>query len=102
MRATAVPYAEVKARLLADPATKAAYAALEPAVQIARLRIEAGLTQAQLAGRAGTKQPSSARLEREQTQPAFEFRRKLGAALGTPGAPERRYRHGGWPGRSAD
>lgn len=82
MRATTVPYAEVKARLLADPQTQAAYDALEPAFQIARLRIEAGLTQAQLAELVGTKQPSIARLERGQTQPTIAFLRKLGAALG--------------------
>jgi hypothetical protein len=35
--------------LLADPAPMDAYDALEPAYQIARLRIEAGLTQTQLA-----------------------------------------------------
>jgi DNA-binding XRE family transcriptional regulator len=77
-----VPYEEVKARLLADPATRAAYDALEPAYQIACLRIEAGLTQAQLAELVGTKQPSIARLERGQSQPTIEFLRRLGAALG--------------------
>lgn len=82
MRSATVPYAEVKARLLADPQTQAAYDALEPASQIARLRIEAGLTQAQLAELVGTKQPSIARLERGQTQPTIAFLRKLGAALG--------------------
>lgn len=82
MRSATVPYAEVKARLLADPQTQAAYDALEPASQIARLRIEVGLTQAQLAELVGTKQPSIARLERGQTQPTIAFLRKLGAALG--------------------
>lgn len=82
MPAATVPYAEVKARLLADPKTRAAYDALDPAFQIARLRIEAGLTQAQLAELVGTKQPSIARLERGQTQPTIEFLRRLGAALG--------------------
>lgn len=82
MRSATVPYAEVKARLLADPETQAAYDALEPASQIARLRIEVGLTQAQLAELVGTKQPSIARLERGQTQPTIAFLRKLGAALG--------------------
>ena len=77
-----VSYEEVKARLLADPATRAAYDALEPAYQIAGLRIKAGLTQAQLAQLVGTKQPSIARLERGQTQPTIEFLRRLGAALG--------------------
>jgi DNA-binding XRE family transcriptional regulator len=77
-----VPYEEVKARLLADPNVLAAYDALEPAYQIARLRIAAGLTQAQLAELVGTKQPSIARLERGQTQPTIPFLRKLAEALG--------------------
>ena len=77
-----VPFEEIERELLADPATRAAYDALEPAYQIARLRIEAGLTQAQLAALIGTKQPSIARLERGQSQPTIEFLRRLGAALG--------------------
>jgi transcriptional regulator with XRE-family HTH domain len=68
--------------LLADLATRAAYDSLEPAYQIARLRIEAGFTQAQLAELVGTTQPSIARLERGQSQPTIEFLRRLGAALG--------------------
>ena len=77
-----VPYEEVKARILADPEVKAAYDALEPAFQIARLRIERGLTQAQLAELVGTKQPSIARLERGTSEPSLAFLRKLAAALG--------------------
>lgn len=77
-----VPYAEVKARLLADPAVRAAYDALDPAYQIASLRIRAGLTQAQLAELVGTKQSSIARLESGRQQPTIQFLRKLGAALG--------------------
>lgn len=77
-----VPFEEIEARLLADPATKADYDALEPAYQSARLRIEAGLTQTQVAALVGTKQPSIARLERGQQQPTIEFLRKLGVALG--------------------
>ncbi len=77
-----VPFEEIEARLLADPAVRAAYDALEPAYQIARLRIGAGLTQAQLAALVGAKQPSIARLESGRTQPTIEFLRKLGAALG--------------------
>ena len=39
---------------MADPAFAAAWAAREPAYQLARLRILKGLTQAQLAERVGT------------------------------------------------
>jgi DNA-binding XRE family transcriptional regulator len=79
---TTVPFEEIEARLLADPETRAAYDALEPAYQIARLRIERGLTQAQLAELVGTKQPSIARLERGDREPTLSFLRKLAAALG--------------------
>ena len=69
MTANTIPFEQVKAELLANPEVRAAYDALEPAYQIARLRIEHGLTQAQLAALVGTKQPSIARLEHGQSQP---------------------------------
>lgn len=56
---------------------------LEPAFQIARLRIERGLTQAQLAELVGTKQPAIARLESGQTKPSLDFLERLAEALGT-------------------
>jgi DNA-binding XRE family transcriptional regulator len=83
MSDTTVSYEEVKAKLLADPTTRTAYDALEPAFQIARLRIERGLTQAQLAELVGTKQPSIARFERGDAEPTLTFLRKLAEALGT-------------------
>ena len=82
MSATTVSYEEVKARLLADPETRAAYDALAPAYQVARLRIERGLTQAQLAELVGTKQPSIARLERGDSEPSVALLRKIAKALG--------------------
>ncbi len=82
MTANTIPFEQVKAELLANPEVRAAYDALEPAYQIARLRIEHGLTQAQLAALVGTKQPSIARLERGQTQPSIEFLSRIATALG--------------------
>lgn len=79
---TTIPFEEIEAELLADPQTRAAVDALEPAYQIARLRIERGLTQAQLAALVGTKQPSIARFERGESQPTLAFLRKLAEALG--------------------
>lgn len=79
---TSIPFEEIEREMLADPATREAYDALEPAYQIASLRIQAGLTQAQLAALVGTKQSSIARLERGKQQPTIEFLRRLGAALG--------------------
>jgi DNA-binding XRE family transcriptional regulator len=79
---TTIPFEDIEAELLADPETRAAYDALEPAYQIARLRIERGLTQAQLAALVGTKQPSIARFERGDSEPTLAFLRKLAEALG--------------------
>jgi DNA-binding XRE family transcriptional regulator len=79
---TTIPFEKIEAELLADPETRAAYDALEPAYQIARLRIERGLTQAQLAALVGTKQPSIARFERGDSEPMLAFLRKLAEALG--------------------
>ena len=78
----AVAYEELKQRSLQDPAVKAAYDALEPAYQIARLRIEQGLTQAELAERVGTKQPSIARLESGKHEPSLDLLGRVAAALG--------------------
>lgn len=77
-----VPWEEVKARLLADPEVKAAYDALEPAYQLARLRIEKGLTQEDLAQRAGVRQPNIARLESGKHKPTLDLLRRVAAALG--------------------
>lgn len=49
-------YRDLLAARLQDPAFREAYEALEPAFQIARLRIAQGLTQAELAARMGTRE----------------------------------------------
>ena len=76
-----IPFAEVKRDLLQDPATRKIYDELEPAYQVARLRIMRGLTQQQLAERVGTKQASIARLESGNHLPSLTFLRKVVAAL---------------------
>lgn len=62
---------EVRAQLAADPALNAAFqkelARLQLARQIAAARKRAGLSQAQLAARIGTKQTGVARMERAST-----------------------------------
>lgn len=55
--------------------------ALEPAYQVARLRIMCGLTQAELAERVGTKQPSIARLESGSVTPTLPLLRRVAEAL---------------------
>jgi len=65
-----------------DPQFRSAYEALEPAYQVARLRILRGLTQQQLADLVGTKQPSIARLESGKKTPDLEFLQRVAEALG--------------------
>jgi predicted transcriptional regulator len=81
MSDASTPYEEVKARLLQDPEFRKAYADLEPAYQIARLRIMRGLTQEELAEMVGTKQPSIARLESGKDTPTLGLLRRVAAAL---------------------
>lgn len=76
------PLEEWEAEQLADPEFVAALAELEPAYQVARLRILRGLTQEQLAELVGTKQPGIARLESGASTPTLSFLRKVAAALG--------------------
>ncbi|HOJ01881.1 MAG TPA: helix-turn-helix transcriptional regulator [Anaerolineaceae bacterium] len=66
---------------LQNVAFEAAAKELEPGYQIARLRILRGLTQAQLAEKVGTKQPSIARLENGSSLPSISFLTKLADAL---------------------
>ena len=54
---------------------------LEPGYQVSRLRIIRGLTQAQLAEKVGTHQPSIARLENGSSNPSLSFLNKIAAAL---------------------
>jgi len=69
------------AEQLQDPDFRAEWEALEPAYQIARLRILRGLTQEQLAEQVGTKQPSIARLESGKGEPKLSFLRRVAEAL---------------------
>jgi DNA-binding XRE family transcriptional regulator len=82
MSAKTVRFEEVKAQLLQDPAVREAYEELEPAYQVARLRIQRGLTQKELADLVGTKQPSIARLESGKTRPSLPFLQRVVEALG--------------------
>ena len=81
MSASTIPYDDVKEELLRDPEVRAAYDALEPAYQVARLRILRGLTQEELADRVGTQQPSIARLESGRASAKLPFLRKIAEAL---------------------
>ena len=82
-----IPYAELKNRLLADPAVKAEYDALAPQFEIAaellRARLRAGLSQAELASRMGTSQSAIARLESGQTLPSTKTLLRFAEATGS-------------------
>ena len=64
-----------------DPEFVAASHELEPGYQVARLRIQHGLTQAQLAELVGTHQPSIARLENGTSVPSLSFLERIAKAL---------------------
>ncbi|MEA3274789.1 MAG: helix-turn-helix transcriptional regulator [Pseudomonadota bacterium] len=79
--------AELKARLLEDPDTRAEYEALEPEFSIAReliaARTRAGLSQAELAERMGTSQSTIARLESGSTLPSMRTLTRYAKATGS-------------------
>ena len=66
---------------LQNPEFVAAANELEPGYQIARLRIQRGLTQAELAKMIGTRQPSIARLENGSSIPSLSFMERIANAL---------------------
>lgn len=68
-------------RQQADLAFVAAAESLELGYQIARQRIQRGLTQAQLAEMVGTRQPSIARLENGSSVPSLSFLDRIAKAL---------------------
>jgi DNA-binding XRE family transcriptional regulator len=70
-----------QAEQLKDPKFVAAARELEPGYQIARLRIQRGMTQAQLADLVGTRQPSIARLENGNSVPSLSFLQRIAEAL---------------------
>jgi len=82
----ATPYSDIKARLLADPATKAEYDALADEFRLARelidARARAGLTQAEVAARMGTTQSAVARMEGGKRPPSLRTLERYAAAVG--------------------
>ena len=81
MPAKTIPLEQVKAELMQDPEFREAYDELEPAYQVARLRIMRGLTQQQLADLVGTSQSSIARLESGKELPRLSFLQRVVRAL---------------------
>jgi len=76
---------DLKQELMGNPGFVREYEALEPEHQIARqliaLRLARGLTQADLAARAGTQQVSVSRVETGTTVPTLPLLKKLAQAM---------------------
>jgi ribosome-binding protein aMBF1 (putative translation factor) len=82
-----IPFAKLKARLLANTEVKAEYDALAPEFEISaelvRARLRAGLSQAELAVRMGTSQSAIARLESGQALPSTKTLLRFAEATGS-------------------
>jgi ribosome-binding protein aMBF1 (putative translation factor) len=82
-----IPFEVLKAELLTDPETKAAYDALAPefelAAELIRARVRAGLSQEQLAERMNTSQSTIARLESGTTLPSTKTLLRFAEATGS-------------------
>ena len=79
-------YKSLKDKLLKDKGIKKTYDELEPEFAIIEMiiekRLKAGLTQAELAKKIGTKQSAISRLERGSYNPSLALLNKLSKALG--------------------
>lgn len=87
MREDAVEFSEWKRDMFARrPEVKVAYDALEPKYALISAMLDArnkkGMTQAEIAKRAGTTQSAIARFESGRTNPTLEFATRLSSALG--------------------
>ena len=81
-----IPLADMLAENLDDPAFAASYAEAEAEFSVIeamlRARTEAGLTQAEVAVRAGTTQSAIARLEAGRVSPSVETLQRYARAVG--------------------
>ncbi len=81
-----ISLAEMKAEFMKDPEFVAAYAEADAEYSVLEAmlgaRIAAGLTQAEVAARAGTTQSAIARLEGGQVSPTVDTLRKYAKAVG--------------------
>ncbi len=81
-----VSFDEVKRQMFARPGFKEAYDALAPKYTLINAmldaRIKKGMTQAEIARRAGTTQSAIARFESGRTNPTLDFAARLSRAVG--------------------
>ncbi len=86
MMVKTISLAEMLAENMKDPEFAAAYAEADAEYSVLeamlKARIEAGLTQAEVAARAGTTQSAIARLEGGRVSPTVETLRKYAKAVG--------------------
>ncbi|WP_067892585.1 helix-turn-helix domain-containing protein [Nocardia vaccinii] len=79
-------WSEMRAEVMARPGAGAAYEAarirFELGAAVRGLREKTGLTQVELADRAGSKQPAVARLEAGDTMPTIPVLERIAEALG--------------------
>jgi len=77
---------DMKREASRDPKFRKAYDALEPKYALIRAMLDSrnkkGMTQAEIAHRAGTTQSAIARFESGRTNPTLEFATRLSSALG--------------------
>lgn len=81
-----ISFDEVKRQMFARTGFKEAYDALEPKYVLINAMLDArhkkGMTQTEIAHRAGTTQSAIARFESGHTNPTLEFASRLSRALG--------------------
>ena len=79
-------WSDVKMELMRDPAFRKVYEAQKPKYDLIRAildaRIKRGITQAQIAKRAGTTQSAIARFESGAGNPTLDFMQRVSAAVG--------------------
>jgi predicted transcriptional regulator len=89
--------AELKARLLEDPQTRAEYDAQAPEFALAHeliaARTRAGLSQAEVAERMGTSQSAVARLESGRSLPSLRTLERYASATGSRAVVKLEARH---------
>ena len=80
------PWSELRNELLSNDEIRTEYEALKPQyeliAQIITVRTKQGITQKELARRAGTKQSNISRFEGGNYNPSLEFMQKLARGLG--------------------
>ena len=82
-----IKFADMKARLLANPKVKAEYdsmaAEFEIAAELVKARLRAGLSQSELAAKMGTSQSAVARLESGRALPSTKSILRFSEATGS-------------------